>query len=59
MSPHGSTELKTMPLFQNIYSCMLQAGRLQVRLLMSLEFFIDTILPTTLWPWGRLSLKQK
>jgi len=31
----------------------LQTGRLRVRLLMvSLEFFIDIILPDSLWPWG-------
>jgi len=37
-----------------------QAGRSQVRFQMvSLEFFIDIILPATLWPRGWLSLWQK
>ena len=35
----------------------LQAGRSRVRFLMiSLEFFIDVILPAELWPWGWLSV---
>jgi len=38
----------------------LQVGRSRVRFLMvSLEFFIDTILPAALWPWGWLSLQHK
>jgi len=38
----------------------LQAGRSRFRFpTMSLKFFIDIILPATLWPWGRISLKQK
>ena len=35
---------------------LLQIGRLLVRFQMvSLEFFIDIILPITPWPWGQLS----
>jgi hypothetical protein len=36
---------------------MLQDGRLGAQFPMrSLDFSIDLILPTTLWPWGRLRL---
>ena len=36
----------------------LRAGRSLVRIpIVSLEFFIDIILPAALWPWGRLSLQ--
>ena len=35
----------------------LKVGRSRFRFpMVSLEFFIDIILPAALWPWGRLSL---
>ena len=38
----------------------IQAGRSRVRFpILSLEFFIDTVLPAALWPWGWLSSSQK
>jgi len=35
----------------------LQAGRSRVRFpMVSLEFFIDIVLPAALWPWGSTQL---
>ena len=55
------------PLFQTTLSIIggvvgrgtaLQATKSQVRFpIVSLEFFIDIILPAALWPWGPLSLQ--
>jgi hypothetical protein len=44
--------------FDNIvWGTALQSGRSRVRFpMLSLEFFIDIILPATMCPWGRLSL---
>jgi hypothetical protein len=41
------------------WGTMLQAGRSRVWFPMSLDFSIDLIRPTELWPWGRLNLWQK
>jgi len=39
------------------YYSTLQAGRSRVRFpSVSLEFFIDIILPAALWPWSWLNL---
>jgi hypothetical protein len=44
-------------LLLNTLNTALQAGRSQVRFpMVSLDFFIDIILPGALWPWGLLSL---
>jgi hypothetical protein len=42
------------------WGTLIQARRLRVWFpMVSLEYFIDITLPAALWPWGRLSVKQK
>jgi hypothetical protein len=42
------------------WGTVLQGGRLRVRFpVVSLEFFVDIILPAALWPWGWLGLWRK
>ena len=52
--------LKYYSLSRSLWSTALQAGRSPVRFpMVLLEYFIDIILPASLWSCGRLSLKQK
>jgi hypothetical protein len=60
--PHGACRLykhiKPYVLLLNLMLCVLTTyNKSLVRFQMvSLEFFIDIILPIALWPWGRLNL---
>jgi hypothetical protein len=52
-------DLRTMEISGQtvVQLAVLQTGKSWVQfLMMSLEFFIDKILPAQLWLWGRLSL---
>jgi hypothetical protein len=52
-----NTALWFLKSYPSITRTVLQIGRSLFRFeMVSLEFFIDIILPIALWPWGRLSL---
>jgi hypothetical protein len=53
----GVVSRATVRIFEFMVTIALETGRSRVRFpMVSLEFFIDIILPVALWPWGRHSL---
>jgi hypothetical protein len=63
----STVKVRVLPLHADCYSIgaagqgiALKAGRSRVRFpMVSLEFFIDIILPAALWTWGRHRLERK
>jgi len=53
----ATTYLREHAVEQLVAALRYKAGRSRVRFpIVSIEFFIEIILPAALWPWGRLSL---
>jgi hypothetical protein len=44
---------------QLVESTALQSGKSPIRFPMSLEFFVDLILPAALWSWDRLTASNR